>query len=270
MRGTSGASLASASQRWEPVLRTAGAGGLDLGEQLFAVVAALDGSAPLRRGLTDPSRAAADKAALANAVLRGSDGRVGDLVAGMVRARWASETDLADAIDTLGIDAVLASAEGRGALEHVEDELFRLSRALVVSREAREALSDARVAPQRRRALLAAVLDGRADPATAALAEHATVALRGRRFLASLAAYGERAALRRRRLVVAVSTAVPLQGSQLDRLGELLERAYGCAVQLNVTLDPAVIGGLRIQVGADVVDSTIVSRLADARRRLAS
>jgi len=35
-------------------------------------------------------------------------------------------------------------------------------------------------------------------------------------------------------------------------------------------VEPAVLGGLRIQVGADVVDSTVLSRLADARRRLVS
>jgi F-type H+-transporting ATPase subunit delta len=56
MRGTSGASLAAAQERFEPVLRSAGADGQALGEQLFAVVAALDSSGPLRRSLADPSR----------------------------------------------------------------------------------------------------------------------------------------------------------------------------------------------------------------------
>jgi len=58
--------------------------------------------------------------------------------------------------------------------------------------------------------------------------------------------------------------------AQQDRLSALLERAYGRAVQLNVTVDPEVLGGMRIQVGADVVDSTVLSRLVDARRRLVS
>jgi F-type H+-transporting ATPase subunit delta len=56
MRGTSGESLNRARERFEPVLRSAGEDGLTLGEQLFAVTAALDASAPLRRGLADPSR----------------------------------------------------------------------------------------------------------------------------------------------------------------------------------------------------------------------
>ena len=49
MRGTSGASLAQAQERFEPVLRAAGEGAFALGEQLLTVAGALDASAPLRR-----------------------------------------------------------------------------------------------------------------------------------------------------------------------------------------------------------------------------
>ena len=271
MRGTSGESLAQARDRFEPVLRSAGEDALALGEQLFAVTAALDESAPLRRSLADPSRAADDKAALATAVLGSRfDGRVVDLVAGVVRSRWSNERDLADAVERLGLDAVLASAENRGALEKVEDELFRVSRSLVGQREARQILSDDTTDPARRVAFVGALLDGKVDRVTSVLAEHATRALRGRRFVPTLGWFGEVAAERRKRLVASVTSAVVLDAAQLDRLGALLERAYGRAVQLNVTVDPAVLGGLRVQVGADVVDSTVLSRLADARRRLVS
>ncbi|WP_251150269.1 F0F1 ATP synthase subunit delta [Cellulosimicrobium sp. Marseille-Q4280] len=271
MRGTSGESLNRARERFEPVLRSAGEDGLTLGEQLFAVTAALDASAPLRRGLADPSRSGDDKAALVAAVLgSGFDGRVVDLVAGVVRSRWSHERDLGDAIERLGLDAVLASAESRGALEKVEDELFRVSRSLVGQREARQVLSDAGTDPERRAAFVATLLDGKVDRVTAVLAQHATRALRGRRFVPTLGWFGDIAAERRQRLVASVTSAVVLDTAQLTRLGALLERAYGRAVQLNVTVDPAVLGGLRVQVGADVVDSTVLSRLADARRRLVS
>ncbi|OLT45521.1 F0F1 ATP synthase subunit delta [Cellulosimicrobium sp. CUA-896] len=271
MRGTSGESLAQAQERFEPVLRSAGADALTLGEQLFAVTAALDESAPLRRSLADPARSGDDKAGLATAVLgSGFDGRVVDLVAGLVRSRWSNDDDLADAVERLGLDAVLASAESRGDLEKVEDELFRVSRSLVGQREARQVLSDGTTDPARRAEFVRALVGGKVDPVTAVLAEHATRALRGRRFVASLGWFGEVAAERRQRLVASVTSAVVLDQAQLDRLGTLLERAYGRAVQLNVTVDPAVLGGLRVQVGADVVDSTVLSRLADARRRLVS
>ncbi|WP_345711686.1 F0F1 ATP synthase subunit delta, partial [Kineococcus glutinatus] len=41
------------------------------------------------------------------------------------------------------------------------------------------------------------------------------------------------------------------------------------AVRLNVDVDPDVLGGLRVKVGDEVIDGTISSRLAEARRRLA-
>ena len=130
-------------------------------------------------------------------------------------------------------------------------------------------LSDVSTDPQRRAQLVDTLLTGKVDDVTLALARRATTSLRGRRFVATLLWYGEIAAERRRRLVATVTSGSVLSQSQQDRLAGLLERAYGRAVQLNVTVDPAVIGGLRIQVGADVVDSTVLSRLADARRRLA-
>lgn len=270
MRGTSGASLAAAQERFEPVLRSAGADAQALGEQLFAVVDALDESGPLRRSLADPSRNGDDKAALVAGVLAGGfDEQVVDLVSGVARARWSSDADLVDSLERLGLDAVLASAESRGALETVEDELFRLTRALVGQREARRVLSDSSSSPERRAALVDTLLAGKVDAVTQALARRATTTLRGRRFVATLLWFGEVAAERRKRLVASVTSGSVLTESQESRLTALLENAYGRAVQLNVTVDPTVIGGLRIQVGADVVDSTVLSRLADARRRLA-
>ncbi|MCP2266176.1 F0F1 ATP synthase subunit delta [Promicromonospora thailandica] len=269
MRGTSGASLKAAQERFEPVLRAAGADALALGEQLLTLVSALDDSAALRRSLADPSREGEAKAALVARLLGGFDERVVDLVSGLVRDRWSDDADLTDAVERLGVDAVLASAEARGTLEAVEDELFRITRSLVGQREAKQALSDATTAPERRVALVDALVAGKVDAVTQTLVQRATSSLRGRRFVQTLGWYGEVAAERRSRLVANVTSATVLTREQEARLGAILQRSYGKAVQLNVTVDPAVVGGMRIQVGADVVDSTVLSRLADASRRLA-
>lgn len=270
MRGTSLASLDRLQEGFEPVLRDAGAQALALGGQLFSVVDVLDGSGALRRSLSDPSRSGEDKAALVRRLLEGSaDAPVVELLAQVVRARWTAESDLVDAVEGLALEAVLASADSRGALEQVEDELFRVTRALAGQREVRAALADVGAPAARRTALIEGLLAGRADEATLVLARRAAAAPRGRSFVVALGWFGEAAARRRDRLVASVIAGAPLSPAQAERLSALLERSYGRKVQLNVTVDPEVIGGLRVQVGADVVDSTVLARLADARRRLA-
>lgn len=69
MRGTSLASLHAAQDRLEPVLAAAGEQAHTIGDQMFAVVDALDASTALRRSLADPSRPAEDKAQLVRAIL---------------------------------------------------------------------------------------------------------------------------------------------------------------------------------------------------------
>jgi len=270
MRGTSLASLEAAQERFEPVLAAAGEQADALGEQLFAVVDALDSSGSLRRTLSDPALPGDAKAGVVAAVLARSDKRVVAAVSDLVRSRWTSQDDLGDAVEQLGFDALLASAEAAGQLELVEDEIFRITRMLVGQRQVRSALFDARGTRENRVALVDELLSGRVSDVTLQVARRATAAPRGKRFVATLGHVADLAADRRKRLVAAVTSGSELSQAQMDRLGAVLEQAYGRELQLNVTVDPEILGGLRIQVGADVVDSTVLARLADARRRLAS
>src|SRR6478736_3646632 len=242
MRGTSRASLAAAEGRFEPVLRSAGAEGLLLGEQLFALVDALDSSGSLRRTLTDPSADGEAKAALVARLLTGADPRAVEAAQGLVRARWSEEGDLADAAEQLAFSAVLASAEADGTIEQVQEELFRLGRALAGQREVRRRLYDDTLHAQ----------------------------ARGGRYVATLGHLGDLIAERRSRTVATVTTAADLGPAQRARLAEILGRAYGREIQVQVLVDPHVLGGLRVQVGPEVIDATVLARLADARRRLAS
>ena len=270
MRGTSQASLEAVARGFEPVLRSAGADGATIGAQLFAVVDALDSSGSLRRALSDPSRDGQAKADLAVGLLRGKvDDRVAELVAAMARGRWSVEADLVEAIEELAADSVLASAESTGSLAQVGDELFRLDRVLLGQRDLRRAITERAAAPAERAKLIRALFAGKVSPVTLQLLERAATAPRGRSITAATGFFGRLAARRRERLVASVSIAAPLSTAQQERLQGILERAYGRQVQLNVTLDPEVIGGMRIQVGAEVVDSTVLANLDDARRQLA-
>ncbi|GIG41492.1 F0F1 ATP synthase subunit delta [Cellulomonas phragmiteti] len=270
MRGASEQALTAAEDRFEPVLAALGPGAATVGDQLFAVVDLLEAHSSLRRALTDPGATGEAKAALVTGVLGGRvDGKVVDLLAGMVRGRWSSELDLLDAVAHLAAVAVLAAAQAGGDLERVEDELFRVDRLLVANREVRAALADRRTDVSRRLALVRDLLADKVAPATLTLVSRAVAVPRKRSLTAAIIELGRVAAARRRRLVAKVTAASVLTTAQRARVETFLTRRYGRQVQLNVSVDPAALGGLRIQVGADVIDTTVRARLDDARRRLA-
>ena len=77
------------------------------------------------------------------------------------------------------------------------------------------------------------------------------------------------AARRREQLIAVVRSAVELSASQRRRLAEALSASYGHKIQLNVVLDPSVVGGISVQIGDELIDGTAASRLAEVRRRLA-
>ena len=270
MRASSQASLTAAVERWEPVLRESGEGARALGEQLFAVVDALESSASLRRAVTEPSREGEDKARLA-ASLFGSRvaPEVVDLLGGLVRSRWSDEQDLPEAVEELAVTSVLAAAQARGELLRVEEEIFAVDRMLASDRGLRTAASDRDVPAQRRTALIDSLLAGKVAPETRLLVQRVVATLRGRSLAGDLHHVSVVAAARRERLVATVTAAAPLSHAQEERLAEILGRTYGQAVQVNVGVDPAVIGGLRVQVGPEIIDGTVLTRLQDARRRLA-
>lgn len=270
MRATSQASLEAASAQWEAVLASIGAAALGLAEQLFEVEDLLGSQVALRRALTDPSRSGDDKAVLAGRVLEGAVAdEVSELVQGLARARWSATEDLGEAVDVLAVDSALAAAEAAGRLETVEEELFRVDRLLAPQREVRMALANTDMPVARRLALADDLFGSRVSPETALFVRRAVLSLDRRSLTSSLSAAGRRAAERRRRLTATVVAAAPLTRAQVDRLEAILERAYGRHVAVNVAVDPAVVGGLRIQVGSEVVDATVLARLDEARRRLA-
>lgn len=71
------------------------------------------------------------------------------------------------------------------------------------------------------------------------------------------------------RSVATVTTAVPLKDQQRTRLQTVLTAKYGRAVQITPVVNPAVLGGMRIEVGDDVIDDTVAGRLHELQRRIA-
>ncbi|MGR6972747.1 F0F1 ATP synthase subunit delta [Streptomyces cynarae] len=271
MNGASREALAAARERLDALTDSTSVDAAQLADELAAVTALLDREASLRRVLTDPARAGEAKAGLAQSLL-GSQvgGPVVDLLSGMVRSRWSQSRDLVDALEELANLADLTAAEKAGTLDDVEDELFRFARIVASNTELRAALTDRAAGTPAKIELLHRLLGGRADVATERLVTRLVTAPRGRSLESGIESLSKLAAARRDRLVAVVTSAVPLSDSQKRRLGAALAKLYGRQMHLNLDVDPEVVGGIRVQVGDEVINGSIADRLEDAGRRMAS
>ena len=240
-----------------------------LADELFAVAGLLATQAALRRALTDPSRTAAARSDLATTVLTVSEPTV-RLIAAAAAARWSAPGDITDAVEQLAAEAIAAAAEEQGRLDELEDELFRFSRIVASTPELRIALTNPFFPADAKRQLLSGLLADKVTPETLRLVTEAATNPFGRSLDVSLEEYALLAARRRERLVAEVHAAVALTDQQRGRLAAALTAAYGHQVHLNVVLDPRVVGGMTVRIGDELIDGSVTTRLAEARRRMAS
>ena len=263
-------SNAAGRERLEALTDTGQSDASALAADLLAVTGVLDHEVGVRRVLTDPAVEGQRKADLARALFGGKiSADALDLFSGLVRSRWSSPRDLVDGTEQLAAYAEIIGADKAGALDEVEDELFRFGRVVASSNELRSALTDSVASADAKAGLVKSLLGGKARPATTALVTSLVTQPRGRSLEGGLEDFSRLAAARRGRVVALVTVAVPLSDAQKERLGGSLARLVGRPVHLNIEVDPSVLGGVRVQVGDEVIEGTIAGRLDSARQGLA-
>lgn len=238
-----------------------------LAPNLFAVVDALASQPELRRALTDPGTPSEARKSIAGRLFEGQLGPDAvHVVAEAAALRWSGAGAFAEALERQAVRAELNAAASDDKLDEVEDELFRFSRLVAGDRGLREALADrSRKLPDRQQ-LVARLLQGRAHEATVLLAQRA-VAARERTFDATVEHYLEAAAALRNRAVATVRVAHELDPEQHRRLQDALSNQVGRPVAMHVVVDPKVLGGVRVELGDELIEGTVAGRLEDARRR---
>jgi len=237
------------------------------GEELFGASQTLRSEPALRRVSTDAAIEASAKVELAERVFGSAVGEVAlAVVTEAVRRRWTVSSDLPAVIEQLGVVALVRSAGARS--DQISDELFALGRLIEANPDLRGALADSSRSAADKTGLLRGLLDGKVLPATLTLVEYA-VSSATSTVEKAIAAFQQVAAGVQGEMLATVRAARELPEADRTRLTEALGRQYASTVRLQVVVDPELVGGLRVEIGDDVIDGSVLSRLDDARRRLA-
>ena len=240
----------------------------ELSSSLFLAADTFAESTSLRRAISDPSRDKVAKATLINELFAKSTGNLAvSLLSDVSALRWSSAKDLVYAIEQLAIEAEASAANINNELDRVEDELFETSRLIADSFELRKALVGSGSAEAKVK-LIEDLLGKKAAASTVKLASSLVANLRGRSIESGFADYLYGLANRRNRLIAVVRTAAPLTDAQRSRLATSLEKKIGQPIRINVQLDETILGGISIKFADELVDGSVINRLASAGRAL--
>jgi len=106
------------------------------------------------------------------------------------------------------------------------------------------------------------LVDGRLDEGRGRQIVQRLVADRPRGYLATLSLFRRLVKLESDRRTAKVESAVPLPADLQAKVQAGLERAYGPGLNMSFAQNPALIGGMRVQVGSDVYNGSVKARLA--------
>ena len=241
-----------------------------IGNELFTITKVLDDSIQLERALTDPSRPVADKVAVLKELLGdNAHPMTMEIMTDLVSRRWSRARDIANAVEDFGVDAMMYYADATDATLQVSIELSELHSALLNLPVVRAKLYDYQATSEARVKLFREVFSGKTlNKVTMRLAEHATCNLRRRRYLETIPWLINKFSRHMGESMVTVTTATPLKKEQIKRLVEVYSAKVGRQVHINSVVDPTVLGGMRIQVGDEVTDNTVVAQLQNLHRKV--
>lgn len=162
--------------------------------------------------------------------------------------------------------AIFEMARAESQLEKVEDELLAVAEALEGSTDLGSSLTEPQLPLDKKQGIIDDLIGGRASSLTVGLV-HLLVAQGHASDLPAIAkAVAEAAASSRDKELAEVRSAVPLDDETVQRLAAALGQATGKSVEVKVTVDPSVIGGIVATVGDTVIDGSIATRVESVRQ----
>ncbi|KAB1657317.1 F0F1 ATP synthase subunit delta [Pseudoclavibacter chungangensis] len=246
--------------------RTTG-GTLAAARQLFDAVDAINATPALRGELSHAGISAEQRRAL---VQRLFADRVAPQVATILTAaageRWSNEREFSVGLQEIGVRAV---AHFTAPNERLGQELQEFLQVVTANPELELSLGSRLGSSDAKAALVRRLFGGRLSDAAITILEHLVAHPGGRRVRRLVDWATAIVADQADRQVATVQVAKPLASEQLRKLQLGLRKRFGRPVAINQVVDPAIIGGLRVQLGDDVIDDSIQAKLSHLRRQFA-
>lgn len=272
LKGSSRLSLVATREQLEKLISSSDASvASKVSADLLAIVTVLDSSIALRRALTDYARDAASKVELSKTVFSGVQSENAfTLLSTMVGLRWSSPRDLGDVIELLGVEAASVGVEKASQLDQLESELFAFAQIVAKNPELRATFALRSTSEVKKSDLVSALLSGKALQASIDLISFLVDHPRGRNLESGLSEFADIISAHKARLIAHVVSANPLTSEQTTRLTSALTKMMGHEIRVNVSVEKEVVGGLSIRIADELIDGTLIARLAQADRLLAS
>jgi F-type H+-transporting ATPase subunit delta len=274
---------------------SATAAAADLASELAAVASLVDRNAELRLALTDTAVPAAARrrilAELLENKVSAAASRVASFAAGAVGApdvpaalHWAAheakalgegttrENDLLSLLSSRqrvgGYASAVFETVATNDLEEVEEQLFRFARTIEAAPSLRTALSNLDLPVSERIGIIDDLLTGKVLAPTLRLVRYVVAAGRARDLLGTLDWLVELTAQARGWRVARVHAASAIAPDQEAELSSSLGTLTGSPVELQVSVEPALLSGVVVEVGDLLVDATVRRRLDDLKEHL--
>jgi len=271
LKGSSRSSLVTTRAQLEKLVSQLDApAAAQVSSELLSIVTVLDSSIALRRALSDFARDEASKVALSKQVFTAiSNGHAFTVLATMVGLRWSSPRDLGDVLELLGVETLSVAVEKAAQLEQLESELFAFAQIVSKNPELRATFALRSASEVKKSDLVSALLSGKALQASIDLISFLVDHPRGRNLESGLNEFADIISARKARMIAHVVSASALSPDQVSRLTGALTKMFGHEIRVNVSIEKEVVGGLSIRIADELIDGTVIARLAQADRLLA-
>lgn len=165
-------------------------------------------------------------------------------------------------------EGLLAIARAEGDVDNTKSQLADVARAISSNEELRSTLSNNLVPAAVRGQIVDDLLAGKSSDVVRALVGMVVGAGRGGQLNEIVQAFIGLAASSSGREVATVRSAVALSDAQQQQLVAALKQKTGADVELQVVVDPSVVGGAVTTIGDTVIDGSLRTRLAQMREAL--